>query len=46
MFPDGERKPGTIRAPELPAADEDMATAVITMATAVEVSGKSFKGAS
>jgi hypothetical protein len=46
MFPDGERKPGTTRAPELPAADEDVATAVITMATAVEMSSESFTDAS
>jgi hypothetical protein len=45
MFPDGERKPGTIRAPELPAADEDMATAAITMATAVEMRSESFMDA-
>jgi hypothetical protein len=37
MFPDGERKPGRLCVPERPAADEDAATAAMTIATAVEV---------
>jgi hypothetical protein len=41
-FPVGQRKPGTTRALELPAAEEDMATAAITMATAVEMKSESF----
>ena len=45
MFPVGERKPGTIRAPELPAAYEDMATATITTAAAVEMRSESFMDA-
>jgi hypothetical protein len=48
MFPDGERKPGTTRAPELPAAEEAMATAtaVITIATAGGMSSERFTDAS
>jgi hypothetical protein len=46
MFPDGEPKPGTFRTPGLPEADEDMATAAIPTATAVEMRTESFMGAS
>jgi hypothetical protein len=46
MFPDGERKPGTFRTPGLPNADEDMATAAITTATALEMRTESFMRAS
>jgi hypothetical protein len=44
MFPVGERKPGTSRALELPAAEEHMATAAITTAMAVEMRSESFMG--